>query len=792
MLELSFQNAQEVVDQNNSASLQEKKQIQMLQDVIVKPASTSSETTTFQEPRCSSSIAFQEPSFSSTLHDSSMRVIPQVSKTYLDFTLKRKKIQKSENDVYVSPSTGNTLHVLENAEYGLATPIRKYYNLRKETPVTPNVSNLTSRTSSISDISCAKSLLCPLSNEEICAIYDTQAQNNQSSLTNLNISTIYGNDLNPDASNNNYTPNPSEKICSIYDTQTQNEQSSLTYLNIPANSAKDFEPDSSDDNYAPNSFDLETDSSYSDDSDGDDSVITYYENSSEIELVQILENTQCTENNNFDEWEDINDTKPDFDEFTDNCRPNIPDNTITPADFYSLFVTDEIIEQMVINTNNYAQDLISNLSNLKPKSRLRAWTPTTPEEMKKFLGVLLAMGLVRIPRLNDYWLKRNIYNNKYISSVMTRDRFLLILKFWHFSQESPNDTDKLKKIRDTFNKILEKMQTLLEPGQYLIIDESMIPWRGRLKFRQYIKNKSHKYGVKLYKLCTPEGYTKNCIIYTGKGDNGRETNHGKETVLRLIKGLENNGRIIITDNFYNSIDLAEELIRKKTFMCGTLRPNRKGNPKKIISIKLKRGQIVGKMNPNGVRIIKWTDKRPVHMISTCRNHNLTLKSTGKTNRITGNIIKKPQCVITYNENKKGIDFNDQMSSYYSSLKRGVKWFRKVMMEILFGTVIINSWVLYNHGKPVQMPKKNFMEAIIEALIQVPILTETANECAAMPKTNHTFENKGLKRRNCAGCYNKLRATLNSKDAQRKTKKIKSYCAECNKGYCAKCFYENHL
>ncbi|CAG4976980.1 unnamed protein product [Parnassius apollo] len=374
MLELSFQNAQEVLDQNNSASLQEKKkQIQILQDVIVKPASTSSETTTFQEPRCSSSIAFQEPSFSSTLHDSSMRVSPQVRKTYLDFTPKRKKIQKAENDVYVSPSTGNTLHVLENAVYGLdSTPIRKYYNLRKETPVTPNVSNLTSRTSSISDISCAKSLLCPLFNEEICAIYNTQTQNNQSSLTNLNISTIYGKDLNPDASNNNYTPNPSEKICAIYDTQTQNEQSSLTYLNIPANSAKDFEPDSSDDSYAPNSSDLETDSSYSDDSDGDDSVITYYENSSETELVQILENTQCTENNNFDEWEDINDTKPDFDEFTDNCRPNIPDNTITSADFYSLFVTDEIIEQMVINTNNYAQGLISNLSNLKPKSRLRA------------------------------------------------------------------------------------------------------------------------------------------------------------------------------------------------------------------------------------------------------------------------------------------------------------------------------------------------------------------------------------------------------------------------------------
>ncbi|XP_026465869.1 abscisic acid and environmental stress-inducible protein-like, partial [Ctenocephalides felis] len=44
----------------------------------------------------------------------------------------------------------------------------------------------------------------------------------------------------------------------------------------------------------------------------------------------------------------------------------------------------------------------------------------------------------------------------------------------------------------------------------------MVPWRGRLGFRQYIPGKRHKYGVKLYKLCLSEGYTHNIEIYADK------------------------------------------------------------------------------------------------------------------------------------------------------------------------------------------------------------------------------------------------------------------------------------
>jgi hypothetical protein len=54
----------------------------------------------------------------------------------------------------------------------------------------------------------------------------------------------------------------------------------------------------------------------------------------------------------------------------------------------------------------------------------------------------------------------------------------------------------------------------------LVIDESMVPFRGRLHFRQYIPNKTHKYGIKLYKLCTTDGYTCNISVYRKRDDNG--------------------------------------------------------------------------------------------------------------------------------------------------------------------------------------------------------------------------------------------------------------------------------
>lgn len=65
---------------------------------------------------------------------------------------------------------------------------------------------------------------------------------------------------------------------------------------------------------------------------------------------------------------------------------------------------------MVDHANKYAQDY-RNTQNLNAKSRVHAWTPIDSDKIKKFLGVLLAMGLIRLPRFNDYWPKNTLYKN---------------------------------------------------------------------------------------------------------------------------------------------------------------------------------------------------------------------------------------------------------------------------------------------------------------------------------------------------------------------------------------------
>jgi len=54
----------------------------------------------------------------------------------------------------------------------------------------------------------------------------------------------------------------------------------------------------------------------------------------------------------------------------------------------------------------------------------------------------------------------------------------------------------------------------------------------------------------------------------------------------------NKGFSLYMDNYYNSVTLSNTLLELKTHTTGTLRKNRKGNPKFVIDNKLKKGQHV--------------------------------------------------------------------------------------------------------------------------------------------------------------------------------------------------------
>ena len=56
---------------------------------------------------------------------------------------------------------------------------------------------------------------------------------------------------------------------------------------------------------------------------------------------------------------------------------------------------------------------------------------------------------------------------------------------------------------------------------------------------------------------------------------------------------------------------------------------------------------------------------------------------------------KPSSILDYNAAKIGVDKSDQMTCYNLVLRKSTKWYRKLAIELLLGTSIVNAWVIFN-------------------------------------------------------------------------------------------------
>lgn len=145
-----------------------------------------------------------------------------------------------------------------------------------------------------------------------------------------------------------------------------------------------------------------------------------------------------------------------------------------------MYVDDEIIDLMVCMTNSYAykKRIVQPVTR---NSRLSKWKDCDAAEMKKFLGLLIWMGLKKLPKISDYWSKDILYENKVASSVMSRNSFEILLRCWHFEDTyymGTANTDRLIKIRRFVETISKKFDQFKIPGEFLTIDETMVAFEA--------------------------------------------------------------------------------------------------------------------------------------------------------------------------------------------------------------------------------------------------------------------------------------------------------------------------
>ena len=562
----------------------------------------------------------------------------------------------------------------------------------------------------------------------------------------------------------------------------------------------DFDDSVQDPSYSPN-----------EDSDDDDEF-DVRSNLERMHLEEEEENSAASDAEENDEpsqvqWSDYNNRTQSFPYIGQGGLNVTLPNDINPQQIYERLVDQDVISLIVRETNLYAQQCTS--SRTTRSSSPAVWKPTNDEEIKKFLGLIIWMGLVKKGKIANYWSTNPLYKNEVAPSIMSRNRFQELLRYIHFADNVTIDpTDRRAKILALVDLLQSKFQKLYTPEESIVIDESLVPWRGRLIFRQYIPSKAHKYGIKLFKLCAGQGYCWSLQMYVGKnGTGGREVGLTQRICEELTRGLRSEGRTLYIDNFYTSYPLARFMLAEKTHVVGTVRPSRAKLPKEVLKKKLQRGEMVAQEESHGILVLKWRDTRDVHVLSTkhgpdmeeaytSRRRPLLAANAPSTSNTTSSARSKlkPKAVIEYNKGKAGIDLSDQIGAYASVLRKGIKWYRKLAFELLLGVAVVNAYFIFKKHTATQIGIREFREKLAFTLLEL----KRAERLPLQPVRGQHYmaepENKSSKtRRRCKLCYKRLAETHGREIASKKAKLVNTFCQTCPKKpfFCLPCFQDFH-
>nr|BAF82022.1 piggyBac transposase Uribo2 [Xenopus tropicalis]BAF82023.1 piggyBac transposase Uribo2 [Xenopus tropicalis]BAF82024.1 piggyBac transposase Uribo2 [Xenopus tropicalis]BAF82025.1 piggyBac transposase Uribo2 [Xenopus tropicalis] len=395
---------------------------------------------------------------------------------------------------------------------------------------------------------------------------------------------------------------------------------------------------------------------------------------------------------------------PEIPPFTTVPGVKVDTSNFEPINFFQLFMTEAILQDMVLYTNVYAEQYLT--QNPLPRyARAHAWHPTDIAEMKRFVGLTLAMGLIKANSLESYWDTTTVLSIPVFSATMSRNRYQLLLRFLHFNNNAtavPPDQpghDRLHKLRPLIDSLSERFAAVYTPCQNICIDESLLLFKGRLQFRQYIPSKRARYGIKFYKLCeSSSGYTSYFLIYEGKdskldppGCPPDLTVSGK-IVWELISPLLGQGFHLYVDNFYSSIPLFTALYCLDTPACGTINRNRKGLPRALLDKKLNRGETYA-LRKNELLAIKFFDKKNVFMLTSIHDESVIREQ-----RVGRPPKNKPLCSKEYSKYMGGVDRTDQLQHYYNATRKTRAWYKKVGIYLI-QMALRNSYIVYKAAVP---------------------------------------------------------------------------------------------
>ena len=146
---------------------------------------------------------------------------------------------------------------------------------------------------------------------------------------------------------------------------------------------------------------------------------------------------------------------------------------------------------------------------------------TSVTEIRALIGILLFLGATKSWKEStaSIWAKDGTGKPICIAAI-SQKRFLFLVHCLRFDDSTTRAQrradDKLAQIRNIYDKFVAACEANYTPGTGCTVDESLLGFRGRCSFRQYIPNKPSKYGIKVYVLADSKTfYSVSSKVYMG-------------------------------------------------------------------------------------------------------------------------------------------------------------------------------------------------------------------------------------------------------------------------------------
>ena len=429
----------------------------------------------------------------------------------------------------------------------------------------------------------------------------------------------------------------------------------------------------------------------------------------------------------------------------------------TPLASMLAFFPMELWKLFVLRSNKYASFMKEN----GEKGSFPPWSRDTDlSEMMMFVSILIEMSLDTHPG--------RPFDRNWTYTEMTLRRFKELRAAFSVSEKGgeaeQNSKDALFKVRPLLNTLKKTLGIYLDPGTDLAVDESSVACRSMYGRNMIFFNNtkpSGKYHFRFYLLCETDYY--NClrmVVATKTGcdraDGFADPDHeesdveedteekedesldsedkpfgGKQDytkttnlVLDICSNLKNSGRVVNTDNYYTSPQLAIALKEQGIFLRGTCRKSRKMFPKSVTFSKKEakrvgRGRVKLAVNKeHGLIALGWTDGNAVHFLSSVDGN--TMSTVNRRISLERTAVRAPLAIKRYNNGMQGVDRFDQLMSLYSLASRHAfkKWYKKMMMALLdIGLVNAEQhyWMKHKDEKQNDCNRYNFRKKLIQQM-----------------------------------------------------------------------------